>query len=580
MAKFKGVDIFKSERDALIEIRNAHIKARRKQKKVGKTISYRPFVHYKPNQRQIYESEEKYIKSNFNRRRNIGNECSFMVKDNHVVGLNIFDSFITRVPEAVSRLSHLQWVCFDICAFGADAGLERLLPAENLQILSLDGAFTEEVTCLPDVIGKFTSLRRLILDFNYFITLPESIGNLKHLTHLSANSNLEFLPESIGSLTSLKKLNLYDNKIPFLPKSIGNLKNLQIMDLRRNKLRFLPESIGNLQNLKILSLHDNEIKKVPENIGNLSQLEILNLSKNNLKDIPESISQLPMLKSLDLSHNHLTYLPHSISNLTSLKILDLAGNQFTYLPYILKNLRNCVSFWAEKNPGNFRDLERYLTRKEVPEETDQEELLHVVKEKGGYKIIKPRKVKKIILGNLKTISYAFRHYEEEQNVIKQMLRLYKKGDISEKELNMWIFMKLEGTFEKGIDKDGLEKEFMERTIDVYAYISKIFDEIMLRNDLKAFDMFIKEQGPLRNEITECLSPRFVESATKIVEKVLHANEKCAAEDGEKAFHVIYCAQSDLHEQQFIKFLLHGVLNQFFTYWSQMTIFQYCKNIAV
>ena len=41
---------------------------------------------------------------------------------------------------------------------------------------------------------------------NQLTTLPESIGNLKFLTHLSLSDNqLEVLPEPIGNLSSLNE---------------------------------------------------------------------------------------------------------------------------------------------------------------------------------------------------------------------------------------------------------------------------------------------------------------------------------------------------------------------------------------
>ena len=85
---------------------------------------------------------------------------------------------------------------------------------------------------------------------NNLTSIPESIGKLENLEHLDFESNqINFLPEFIGNLKLLIKLGLEDNNLTTLPISIENLKDLTYLDLRSNP-------INNLSNfpLRILEI--------------------------------------------------------------------------------------------------------------------------------------------------------------------------------------------------------------------------------------------------------------------------------------------------------------------------------------
>ncbi len=146
------------------------------------------------------------------------------------------------------------------------------------------------------IIGnKKVSLRKKILNLTNIKlkSLPESIGNLVHLSELSLICNeLTSLPESIGNLVNLSKLNLSNNELTSLPESIGNLVNLSKLSLSNNKLTSLPESMGNLSNLQELNLNNTNITSLPESIGNLVKLSELYLYNTKLKSFPKSIGNI------------------------------------------------------------------------------------------------------------------------------------------------------------------------------------------------------------------------------------------------------------------------------------------------
>ncbi len=88
------------------------------------------------------------------------------------------------------------------------------------------------------------------------------------------DNELTFLPESIGKLTNLKELYLHNNQITVLPESIGKLKSLEFICLSNNQLTTLPTSIGCLKNLKCLMIEKNQFTTLPES---MSKLELKDL---------------------------------------------------------------------------------------------------------------------------------------------------------------------------------------------------------------------------------------------------------------------------------------------------------------
>src|SRR5262249_56887563 len=69
-------------------------------------------------------------------------------------------------------------------------------------------------------------------------------------------------------LARLKRLHLNSNQLVRLPESIGRLAQLEELYLHRNQLTQLPESIRQLARLRKLYLHGNEALDIPaEELG-------------------------------------------------------------------------------------------------------------------------------------------------------------------------------------------------------------------------------------------------------------------------------------------------------------------------
>ena len=82
---------------------------------------------------------------------------------------------------------------------------------------------------------------------------------------LDLNGNqLTTLPESIGRMTSLWSLNLGDNRLTALPESISQLENLGGLRLDGNQFATLPKVISTFAKLHTFSLNEIQLATLPE----------------------------------------------------------------------------------------------------------------------------------------------------------------------------------------------------------------------------------------------------------------------------------------------------------------------------
>lgn len=97
--------------------------------------------------------------------------------------------------------------------------------------------------------------------------IPKQICDLNFLEELRlAHGSASRIPEEIGLLTSLRELDLYDNRITEIPKSISNLTNLQHLNLSFCSISRIPEDIELPNSLKVLQLEGNRITEIPEEL--------------------------------------------------------------------------------------------------------------------------------------------------------------------------------------------------------------------------------------------------------------------------------------------------------------------------
>lgn len=101
----------------------------------------------------------------------------------------------------------------------------------------------------------------LKLDKTYLNEIPEEMGKLIKLEHLSLKNNqLEKLFGELTELGCLHSLNLRHNNIKSsgVPPELFELEELTTIDLSHNKLKSVPDGLAKAKSLLVLNLSHNQ----------------------------------------------------------------------------------------------------------------------------------------------------------------------------------------------------------------------------------------------------------------------------------------------------------------------------------
>ncbi|XP_062162217.1 disease resistance protein RPM1-like [Alnus glutinosa] len=146
---------------------------------------------------------------------------------------------------------------------------------------------------------------------------------------------IDYLPQEVGNLFHLKHLSLRRTKVKMLPKSVGRLQNLQTLNVLETAMPELPIEIFRLSKLRHLLAHshDYEIKssfhsvrgvKIHEGIGCLKDLQTLASVDDLGVGLFEELRKLCQLRTLGITNmtaKRGRALCISIQNMVHLKIL-------------------------------------------------------------------------------------------------------------------------------------------------------------------------------------------------------------------------------------------------------------------
>ena len=148
---------------------------------------------------------------------------------------------------------------------------------DSLEILDLS---SNELSCLPDDMHRFTKLKIAFFSNNLFTEVPSSFKNCKNLYMLGFKANqIKSFDENILPL-SISWLILTDNKIEKLPNSLGDLDKLQKFTVAGNNIEFLPQEMQECKNLELIRLSANNLKEIPSWLLRLPKLSWLAFSGN------------------------------------------------------------------------------------------------------------------------------------------------------------------------------------------------------------------------------------------------------------------------------------------------------------
>ncbi|KAJ4846009.1 hypothetical protein Tsubulata_019554, partial [Turnera subulata] len=180
-----------------------------------------------------------------------------------------------HLQNKISRLRQLRVP--DVFLYGGEDGISNLVAgSKRLRLMRLRGRSLER---LPTNVTTLCKLQTLMVeDCQRLTTLPESIGNLKHLRHLSlARASMRLLPDSVEKLKDLRYLDLRGSEIERLPESICGMYYLQTSILRYcTQLVEFPYKMMDLINLCHLHIEGTtNVKYMPVQMGKLSKLQTL-----------------------------------------------------------------------------------------------------------------------------------------------------------------------------------------------------------------------------------------------------------------------------------------------------------------
>lgn len=169
-------------------------------------------------------------------------------------------------------------------------------------------------------------------------SIPSSFGSLSSLRHINLRNNKLYgsLPVELFYAQGLQSLVFSGNLLSgSVPTEIGKLKYLQILDLSDNSFNgSMPDSLLQCRRLKTLDLgHNNFTSSLPVRFGSsFGALEKLNLSYNRFNgSLPGDIGNLSSLQeTVDLSHNRFSGLiPPGLGNVPEKVYIDLTYNNLS-----------------------------------------------------------------------------------------------------------------------------------------------------------------------------------------------------------------------------------------------------------
>lgn len=190
------------------------------------------------------------------------------------------------VPSVFGQLISLRELDFK---FNSITNIDVLSELPKLEILY---AAHNQISAF---VGTFSRLRQLKLNCNPLnkFEIVEPVPTLKTLN--LSHAQLASIDSAFPNMVNLERLVLDKNYFVSLPQQIGLLRNLEHLSIANNSVGELPPQIGCLSELRVLDIRGNNISRLPMEIWWASKLETLNASSNVLENFPKPSSRPPRI---------------------------------------------------------------------------------------------------------------------------------------------------------------------------------------------------------------------------------------------------------------------------------------------
>ena len=149
--------------------------------------------------------------------------------------------------------------------------------ADSLEVLNLS---QNQLSSLPDDLGRLKKLRILFASDNQFTHLPAVLGECSQLSMIGFKANQIETVDAAAFPAVLRWLILTDNRITELPASLGQCERLQKLMLSGNRLSNLPETMANCSRLEMIRLASNAFQILPDGLLRLPRLSWLAFAGN------------------------------------------------------------------------------------------------------------------------------------------------------------------------------------------------------------------------------------------------------------------------------------------------------------
>jgi leucine-rich repeat protein SHOC2 len=189
----------------------------------------------------------------------------------------------------------------------------------QLETLEISNSPQLEWNNVIRTLKNFNNLKRLYLNGNKFITLPNDLEGLSSITELSFKSNTYSF---VNSKDSFPVTHWAD-----ICRKLKSMKGLRTLDISRNFYRKeLPEELKDLNQLKALNVSVGTFTENWTDVISGLHLNYLNVSYCEIKNIPEKLCHLDSLRTLVIGYNEFKNIPEFFKYLNRLCSLDISGS--------------------------------------------------------------------------------------------------------------------------------------------------------------------------------------------------------------------------------------------------------------